>query len=100
MQLGFLKQLTEIWSLTASAGYSRANNEFHTEEETIEIIGGEPALVLIPISIKSTQTGSVYLVTLNRQSQLLTLSATASRLLTPTGFAFLSRQENYELRAA
>jgi hypothetical protein len=99
LQLGFVKQLTEIWTLNASAGYSRANDEFHTEEETVQIIQGEPALVLIPITVKSTQTGSVYLVTLNRQTQLLALSATASRLLTPTGFAFLSRQENYELRA-
>jgi hypothetical protein len=99
LQLGFLRQLTEIWSLNASAGYSRANDEFHTEQEAIEIIGGGPAIVFIPITVKSTQTGNVYLVTLNRQSQLLTLSATASRLLTPTGFAFLSRQENYELKA-
>jgi hypothetical protein len=100
LQLGFAKQLSEIWSLNASAGYSRANDEFHTEEETIEIIQGGPALVLIPITIKSTQTGSVYLVNLNRQTQLLTLSASASRQLTPTGFAFLSRLENYELKAS
>jgi hypothetical protein len=100
LQLGLVKQLTEIWSVNASAGYSRANNEFHTDEEAVEIIQGAPALVLIPISFKSTQTGSVYLFSLNRQSQLLTLSATASRLLTPTGFAFLSRQENYEVRVS
>jgi hypothetical protein len=99
LQLGFVKQLTEIWSLSASAGYSRANNELHTEQESLEFTQNGPVIVLVPITVKSTQNGSVYLVNLGRQTQLLTLSAIASRQLTPTGFAFLSRQENYELKA-
>jgi hypothetical protein len=99
LQLGFVKQLTEIWSLTASAGYSRANNELHTEEEVLEFTDEGPAIVFIPITVRSTQNGSVYLVNLSRQTPLLTLSAVASRQLTPTGFAFLSRQDNYELKA-
>jgi hypothetical protein len=100
LQLGFVKQITEIWSLSASAGYSRANNELHTEQESFEESPNGPVLVLIPVDIKSTQNGTVYSVNLSRQTQVLLLSAVASRQLAPTGFAFLSRQDNYELKAS
>jgi hypothetical protein len=98
LQLGLVRQISEIWSLSSSAGYSRADNELHTEEPSLEVIANVPTVVLIPITVKSTQNGSVYLVNLSRQTQSLTLSAIASRQLTPTGFAFLSRQQAYELR--
>jgi hypothetical protein len=99
LQLGYVKQLTEIWALSASAGYSRADNELHTEELSLVDTPGGPTIVLVPATVKSTQNGSVYLVNLSRQTQLLLLSAVASRQLMPTGFAFLSRQDNYELKA-
>jgi hypothetical protein len=100
LQLGFTKQLNEIWSLSASAGDSRANNDLHTDQEEIEFNPQSGLFfVLVPITVKSTQNGSVYSVNLSRQAQLLLLSAVASRQLTPTGFAFLSRQDNYELKA-
>jgi hypothetical protein len=98
LQLGSVEQLSEIWSLSAGAGYSRADNKLHTERESLEFTQNGPVIVLVPITIKSTQVGSVYLVNLTRQTQLLTLSGIASRQLTPTGFAFLSRQENFELK--
>jgi hypothetical protein len=98
LQLGLVRQISEIWSLSSSAGYSRADNELHTEEPLLEVIANVPTVVLIPITVKSTQNGSVYLVNLSRQTQSLTLAAIASRQLTPTGFAFLSRQQAYELR--
>jgi hypothetical protein len=37
-------------------------------------------------------------VNLNRQTELLSLTVSASRQLVPTGFAFLSRQDAYELK--
>jgi hypothetical protein len=39
------------------------------------------------------QTGGVYSANLSRQSDVLTVSAGAARALTPTGYAFLSRQD-------
>jgi len=99
LQLGFVEKLTEIWSLSASAGYSRANNEINLKEEALEFTQEGPIIVLIPVTVKSTQNGSVYSANLSRQTTLLLLSAIASRQLVPTGFAFLSRQDNYELKA-
>ncbi len=100
LQLGFTEKLTEIWSLSASAGYSRANNEIDTREEALEFTQYGPVIVLIPIVLKSTQNGSVYSVNLSRQTESLLLSAIASRQLVPTGFAFLSRQDSYEIKVA
>jgi hypothetical protein len=99
LQLGFVKQLSEIWSLTASAGYSHANDEFDTSEEFLEFAQSGPIIVIVPVTVKSHQTGSVYSVNLNRRTELLQISVTASRQLAPTGFAYLSRQDNYEIKA-
>jgi hypothetical protein len=99
LQLGYVKQLSEIWSLTASAGYSRANDEFDTSEEFLEFTQSGPIVVIVPVTLKSRQTGSVYSVKLSRQTELLLVSVTASRQLAPTGFAYLSRQDNYEIKA-
>jgi hypothetical protein len=99
LQLGFVKQLSEIWSLSASAGYSRANDEFDTKEELLEFTQNGPVIVIVPITLKTEQNGSVYSVNLSRRTELLLLSATVSRQLSPTGYAYLSRQDNYELKA-
>jgi hypothetical protein len=99
VQLGIARQLSEIWALSASAGYSRADNRIDLTEEAVEFTPNGPILVLIPLAAKSSQSGSIFSVNLSRQTSLLLLSANASRQLTPTGFAFLSRQDNYELKA-
>ena len=99
LQLGFTKKLTEIWSLSASGGYSRANNELNTNEQFLEFTGSGIAIVSVPIAVKSSQNGSVFSVSLARQTELLLLAADASRQLTPTGFVFLSRQDSYGLKA-
>lgn len=100
LQVGFTKQVTEYWTLGGSGGYSRANNEANTEEPAIVYTPNGFEIVLIPIQVKSTQTGSVYAVTATRQAERLYLALTASRQLVPSGFAFLSRQEAYELKVA
>jgi hypothetical protein len=100
LQLGFVKQLSELWSVAGSGGYSRAKNQENTEEEEIVFTQNGPELVIIPIHLASTQTGTVFLATVTRQATLLNLSATASRQLTPSGFAFLSRQVSYGLAAS
>jgi hypothetical protein len=99
LQLGFVKKLTEIWTLSATGGYSRANNELDTTEQLLEFIDGGIAIVSVPISVKSSQNGSVFSASLARQTELLLLTADASRQLTPTGFVFLSRQDSYGLKA-
>jgi len=100
LQLGITKQLSEIWTLSASAGYSRANNRVNLTEDLFEITPIGVVAVPFPIGFKSTQNGNVYSVTLNRKTSLLSLTATASRQLAPTGFAFLSREEVYEVKAS
>jgi hypothetical protein len=100
LQFGFVRNISQIWSVSASAGYSRANNEFHGEEEVLEFTELGPIIALIPVTLRSSQNGSVYSFNLSRQTELLLLSAVASQQLVPTGFAFLSRQDNYEVKAA
>jgi len=95
LQLGFVKKLTEIWSLSASTGYSRANNELHFTEQFLEFTGTGFVVVSEPIALKSSQNGSVFSVSLSRQTELLSLTADASRKLVPSGFAFLSLQQSY-----
>jgi hypothetical protein len=100
LQLGFVQQLSEIWSLSASAGYSRAGNKIDTEVEELEFTQLGPIFVLVPVTLKANQNGSVYAFNVSRQTERLLLSAISSRQLVPTGLAFLSRQESYELKAS
>jgi hypothetical protein len=86
LELGFMRQLDELWSVTANGGYSRESNKIS------EYYG--PFLLA---SLKSTTTGSVFTANVTRQGALMTLSAQASRSLVPSGFAFLSEQDSYQL---
>jgi hypothetical protein len=100
LQVGFARQFSEIWSLTASAGYSRSLNQLNTDEQAFVFTANGPAIELIPIKEESSQNGTVYLANVTRQGSRLVLNAIASRQLTPTGFAYLSRQQSYELKAS
>jgi hypothetical protein len=105
VQLGFVRQLSEQWTLTATGGFSRALNAINLDEYVCCEIASTPqgftlVPVAIPVKAQSAQNGSVYLVNLTHQGERLALTAVVSRQLTPTGFAFLSREENYELKAA
>ncbi len=85
VQLGLDREISELWSLSASAGYSQSRNRqkyffgpfFLGEMET-------------------KQKGSVYAVHLQRRGESLFFSAGASRALRPSGFAFLSRQDSVD----
>lgn len=99
LQAGFVRQLTEIWSLTATAGYSRSLNQLDTEEELLVFDPG-PAIEIIPAKEESAQNGTVYSVNLSRKGPRLLINASASRQLIPTGFAFLSRQQSFDLNAS
>jgi hypothetical protein len=99
LQVGFVRQLNEKWSLTATAGYSRSLNRIDTEEPAFVLTPIGPAIELIPVTVEASQNGTVYLANLTRQGSRWTLNASASRQLVPTGFAYLSRQELYEIKA-
>jgi hypothetical protein len=93
LQVGFVRNLSEIWSLTATAGYSRALNRQNFDEEFL-VIGpeGQPEIAIVPIREESAQNGTVYSADLNRKGERLFLDVVVSRLLAPTGYAFLSLQ--------
>ncbi|MGO9934965.1 MAG: hypothetical protein ACLPV8_24580 [Steroidobacteraceae bacterium] len=99
LQVGFVRQLSEIWSFTGTAGYSRSLNRLNTEEEAFVDTPNGPAIELVPVTVESSQNGTVYLANVTRHGSRLVLNASASRQLTPTGFAYLSRQEVYEIKA-
>jgi hypothetical protein len=88
VQLAFVRQLTELWTLSASGGYSRAANS-----QTAEVF--VPPFFLVPETIKSNQNGTVYAASLTRQGERFNLSAGITRALQPTGFAYLLRQDSY-----
>jgi hypothetical protein len=92
LQLAFVRQLTEIWALSASAGYTHsANSEkiYETAFFGTFYLG----------TFKSNQNSAVYAATLTRQGERLNFSVSASRALQPTGFAFLSLQDSFNLGA-
>jgi hypothetical protein len=87
-QLALVRQMSELWSLTASAGYSHSLN-------SQKIFFGPIFLG----SVTFDQNGAVYAINVSRQSEKLNLSGGVSRALTPTGFAYLSRQDTVNLNA-
>jgi hypothetical protein len=99
LQAGFVRQLSEIWSLTATAGYSRSLNRFTGDEEFLVFTPNGPEIVIVPFKLESTQSGTVYSLNLGRKGERLSLNATASRQLTPTGFEYLTQLTAYELTA-
>jgi hypothetical protein len=99
LQLGFVRQLTEIWSVSATGGYSRALNQLDINQPYLVITPSGPAIKIIPTQVKSSQNGTVYSLNLSRRGTLLSINAAAARQLSPTGFAFLSRQDTFELTA-
>jgi hypothetical protein len=88
-EVGFVRQLSELWTLGAKAGVSRENNQIK------EYFG--PFLLG---TFTSTNSGTVYSGNLTRQGTRLTTTATASRSLVPTGFAFLAHRDRYDLQAS
>ncbi len=80
------RKLTELWAVSANAGYSRETN-------TIEEYFG-PFLLG---TFRATNTGTVFMANVTRQGPLLDVTAAASRSLVPSGFSFLSLQNSYQL---
>jgi hypothetical protein len=83
LQLGFVRQLTEIWTLSTGAGYSRSVNSQKIYLFGFYFLGTET----------SKQTGAVYSASLTRQGEKFSFSGGVSRALQPTGLAYLSTQD-------
>jgi hypothetical protein len=83
LELGFVRQLNDLWTLTANGGLSKETDRLQTFFGPFE----------------TTRNGTVFKASLTRQASLVSVSAIASRQLTPSGLAFLSRQDSYELQA-
>jgi hypothetical protein len=97
-QLGVVRQLTELWTLTATVGYSRESNSASEYEEVPFYIG--PFLLCCErefVNLKSTESGTVFTSNLTRKGELLSVTAAASRNVVPTGFAFLATQTSYSI---
>jgi hypothetical protein len=88
VQIGFNRDLTELWSVATSFGYSRSKN-------SLNFFVGPFYLG----TLQSTQQGTIYSLRLQRKGERLSLSANGSRALRPTGFAYLSRQDAIEFSA-
>jgi hypothetical protein len=99
LQVGFVHSLSEIWSLTANVGYSRALNRLSFDEEFYVLTPEGLAIESVPIREESAQNGTVYSVDLGRKGERLSFDAIASRTLAPTGFAFLAKQNLVQLTA-
>lgn len=87
-QLGFDRQLNELWTLKTTAGYSKV-----TDRQKFYFSGFYLG------TIDSTQKSTVYSANLVRQTEALTLNFGASQGLVPTGFSYLSRQQSANFQA-
>jgi hypothetical protein len=91
-QLGLTRRLTEIWTASASVGYSQSDNSQSIYIGPF-IIGGEVYGPFYEGLAKFDQRGAVYGATLKRSGETVTLNFNASRAYTPTGFEYLSRED-------
>jgi hypothetical protein len=98
-QLEYRRSLSEIWSLDASAGYSRQQNRLTLEVPEIVFIPGYGFTIIeVPVGVESQVSNPVYSLRLTRSGPRLTLNLSATRQEVPTGFAFLSRQTAIDLQ--
>jgi hypothetical protein len=89
LQLGFVRQLDELWSLSLTGGYSHSAN-------AEKLVFGNFYFG----SLSTSQNSSVYSATLTRKSEQLTFSGAVSQALQPTGLAYLSLQDSVNVSVA
>ena len=99
LQAGLVQQFSELWTLTAAGGYSRALNTVNFSRPVLVFTSSGTRVEFLPAHSESAENSTLYSVELDHQGPRLLLSAIASRQVLPTGFAFLSRQESNELKA-
>ncbi|HVP32967.1 MAG TPA: hypothetical protein VMT09_04895 [Steroidobacteraceae bacterium] len=95
-QLGYSRQLSEIWSLSLGGGYTRQQNRLSLLVPELGFIPGLGFVIIeVPVTIETEVGSPVYSARLTRTGPRLTLNLSGSRQETPNGFAFLSRQTIY-----
>ena len=92
LQVGYGRQLTEIWTMSTSIGATRSENSEKIYEGPVLEGSAEVGPILLG-TIKSQQSGPTYSAGVSRQGERVDLSVTASRAFVPSGFQFLSRQD-------
>ncbi|MEJ0005127.1 MAG: hypothetical protein WDM77_01730 [Steroidobacteraceae bacterium] len=98
-QIGVTTKLNELWTLTASGGYSTARNRLNLLEPLLVLTPDGLEIEYLPLHLDSSQNSSVFSVSIVRVAQRLNLSASASRQEVPTGFSYLSRQDIFQFTA-
>jgi len=83
LQLGLNHQMTELWQLNASAGYSRTMDSENVYFGPF-FRGTE----------RSNQNSAVYALSVAHRGEVVNLTAAASRSLQPVGVSYLSRRDN------
>jgi len=96
LQLGAVRQLSELWTLTTSAGYSTSENSQKLFEGPFFFGGVEYGPYYVG-TVKSSEKGPIFNASVTRQGETLNVTASASRAYRPTGFNFLSRTDVAEL---
>jgi len=92
LQVGYGRQLTEIWTMSTSLGYTRADNSEKIFEDP-SMVGSTQVGPILLGTVESSQTGPVYSAGVSRRGERVDISASASRAFVPSGFQFLSRQD-------
>lgn len=96
LQIGATTLLTELWTLSAGAGYAKSENQQKLFYGPY-FIGGVQYGPYYLGTDSSTQKGPVLSVNLQRQGENFTVAATASRVYRPSGFEFLSRTDSADI---
>lgn len=89
IQMGLVRRLTEIWTLSLTAGYSRSTDSDKIYVYQIYYLGTQT----------SNQDSGVYSASLTRQGERFNFTASVARALQPTGFAYLTRQDSVNVTA-
>ena len=92
LQLGFDRQLTEIWKLSTTAGYAKSDNSMKLYYGPFFIGNVEYGPYYIGTA-KSQQQGPIYSASMVRRGEQLDVTLSASRNFRPSGFEFLSRED-------
>jgi hypothetical protein len=88
LQLGLIRQVTELWQVNASIGYSRTQDRQKVYYGPF-FLGTE----------QSRQNSAIYALSVTRRGEVVNLSAAASRSLQPVGVSFLSRRDSLNFTA-
>jgi len=96
-QLGYTRKLNELWTLSAAAGYVHALNREDLAVPTLVITPSGPVIQGVARRLRFSQTGAVYSASLIRRMERYSVSVQATRQLMPSGFAFLTREDTYEI---